>query len=346
MSRERAGGTPTRSSGEQGARDAALDMTKGLMVIGMLLTHANNMFADFAAYELIYPGLIGFISGAWLFVAGYIVGLRSGTSFRRAPGLVTRRLLSRGVRLVGVFVVSNLLLGHLSPAACGVAGDRCDLLEIFVLGDDRQAFEVLLGIGYVLIFAPIFLRLPRASTALIVVVLVIGLSVLEAAGLVIPLLAWMLACGFAGIALGLYYSPAEVRAAGSPSAGVMVAMLVWVVTKALNVTGMVSSISPVVYVPHVVSSLWLLYVAGEHLKTVTIARRPLALMAQYSLLAYMGQMLLLQVWRILTADVPGLRTLPVSMVAVLAALLLSLATLSALRRRSRVVDSMYRAVFG
>ncbi len=335
------------------ARDDVLDMVKGLLVVGMLIIHASNLFLDDpAAQRLVYPRLLGFVSGSWLWIGGYIVGRRYRNFFQQDPRAITQRLISRGWRLVAIFVVSNVILGNLSVASCfgyePVGG--CNLIQVFLLGDDAQAFEVLLGIGYLLVIAPLCLWLPTGLIAGITLGLVAGLSALEQAGVDLPLLAWMLACGIAGIIIGSLVSPRAIQSvlgnARPRNLFVALALLTWGSTAALFASRAVSIVSPVFYIPHVVSALSLLYVLGAWIARVELLRGPLTLMAKYSLLAYIGQMAILQGWYRVASHWSAAGYFLVSVVVTLLTLLASLHVLASLRNKFGVIDRIYLSVFG
>lgn len=334
-------------------RDQALDMVKGLLVVAMLIIHASNLFVDTPAIKwLVYPTLLGFVSGSWLCISGYIIGLRYRLEFSEDSRAVSRRLFGRGWRLVAIFAGSNVLLGNMHLASCFGFGQTgaCDLTQIFVYGDDGQAFEVLLGIGYLLLIAPACLWLPTRLITGATLCLVVGLSVLDGAGVKLSLLSWMLACGIAGIVIGTAVSPGHLRNVLENSRGKILtaslALIIWTVTEALFLFSPVSSISPAFYVPHVVSALWMLYVAGAWMAGVGWLSRPLTIMAHYSLLAYMGQMAILRTWYYAASDWPVASHFSVSFVVTFCTLMTGLYVLSALRSRFAGVDRLYSSVFG
>lgn len=336
-----------------GVRDQTLDMVKGLLVVGMLVIHAGNLFIDTPENrQLVYPILLGFVSGSWLLISGYIIGLRYRLKFWDDPRAVSRRLMGRGSRLVVIFLISNVILGHFSPAACVGYGsaDRCDLWHVFVVGDQSQAFEVLLGIGYVLLVAPLALRVPIRPMSALTVVLLIGLSISEVAGFDMPMMAWMMSCGISGIVIGsLASSPVVHRIMAQTwtrSLAAVLAVLTWCGTGMIFVFGVLPYDSPAFYVPHVASVLWMLYGISPWVATSPLVSRPLGLLAHYSLFAYMGQMAILQTWRIFAPDWPGVDSFPVSVGVGFFTLLGGLHLLSVLRSRSGLVDKLYLSVFG
>jgi hypothetical protein len=79
------------------ARDRALDMVKGMLVIGMLIIHTSKIFIQSGEIRtLIYPRLLGFVSGSWVLISGFIIGGHYRKGFERDRSGVTHRLLGRG----------------------------------------------------------------------------------------------------------------------------------------------------------------------------------------------------------------------------------------------------------
>jgi surface polysaccharide O-acyltransferase-like enzyme len=102
----------------------------------------------------------------------------------------------------------------------------------------------------------------------------------------------------------------------------------------------------VLYLAYVMGALVLLYLASTWIEQRSLAGRQLAVMARYSLLAYMGQMGILQAMRWLMPDSPLLRSFPVVFCVALAVLLVSLHIVDYLRRNYALADKAYHAVFG
>ena len=213
-----------------------------------------------------------------------------------------------------------------------------------------RRFEVLLGIGYVLVISTACLRIPVNVLAGLTLCVLVGLSGLQATGFKLPLLSWMLACGISGIVIGSLAHPQKIHrvmeVTWSRTLTTVLAVLTWCNTEMLFVFNVVSFNSPAFYVPHVTSALWMLYGAGTWMETVALLKRPLTVLAHYSLLAYIGQMGILQAWHYLVSDWSMANSFPVSILVAFFLLLGGLQSLSALRNEFRLVDRIYRSVFG
>ncbi len=113
------------------------------------------------------PVLLGFVSGSWVFLSGVIVAHYYQSKFALSPFAVTRRLWIRGAKLLFIFITLNYLV-YLLGMKPGVRFDLDVLAEIFGRGGGYlSSFEILIGIAYVLIAAPVILALRGFGTALL-----------------------------------------------------------------------------------------------------------------------------------------------------------------------------------
>src|SRR5687767_13008865 len=140
-------------------RDIALDFTKGILVVLMVLYHWLNYFVSPYGFGYRY---IRFLTPSFVFLAGFLVtnllvNRRSPTS----PAL-SQRLFSRGIKLLLLFTVLNLGVAWIEPSR---SSGRLPGLAAFIealpasyLTGQRTSFLVLLPISYTLIFAALFVR--------------------------------------------------------------------------------------------------------------------------------------------------------------------------------------------
>jgi hypothetical protein len=132
-------------------RDPVLDLVKGLCVLAMVVHHSLNYFP--------VPGLgvkyVHFVSGAFPFLAGFIVTHVSAVKYQEADqnrrmGL---RLLFRGVRLLALCGVINALLTLAMgrSAKLGFTNPWDYLAVLYLEGTNREVFfSLLIPIGYVI----------------------------------------------------------------------------------------------------------------------------------------------------------------------------------------------------
>jgi peptidoglycan/LPS O-acetylase OafA/YrhL len=323
-------------------RDNPLDFLKGVLVIVMVLYHAMNVYADAGPGAYSY---IRFVSGSFVFVSGYFLPAFYGERFSQAPWGTSKRLLQRGFKLVLLFTLLNgliLLSGVGNPhKQTTIAGDYwAHAAAIYGIGaPGAAAFQILLPIAYVLLLAPLFLGLSKYRHGLI-------------AGGFASALAWSLAdiesinlgmgvVGIIGLFLGMAASSLE-RLFGIPGKTALLAGIA--ATMALMEFFDRNALT---YAVGVTLMVMLLYALARRLALQDRASAVAILLGKYSLLGYIGQIVLLQV----SARLLGGPRWPlgVEILAIVAATTVLLAllcyALQYLRGRSTLVDKGYRLVF-
>jgi len=91
-------------------RDHQLDYIKGSCVLIMLLYHMMSMAA--AHYD-VEPFLrhLNFVHASFIFISGWLVGSYYATKVSNGQAItVYRRLLVRGLKLIGLFLVVNIVM--------------------------------------------------------------------------------------------------------------------------------------------------------------------------------------------------------------------------------------------
>jgi hypothetical protein len=332
------------------ARDGALDVVKGMLVIAMLIIHTSNIFIQSdGVRNLIYPWLLGFVSGSWVLISGFIIGGHYRTGFERDRSGVTHRLLGRGWRLVAIFALVNLLLGQLS-LTCSVSQSlrTCDPVILFLFGDlSGRTFEILLAIGYLLILSPIALWWPRSAVCFILLAIILA-TVASLAGMRLHGLFSLLLCGAAGIVAGGLAAPRQLSSLLTEARPRLVAASLAIVgCSGYLWQRMAMGQSPTaLYIVYVMSVLTLMYLASVWIEKHSLLGRQMAVMAHYSLLAYIGQMGILQALRWLIPGSSLLASFPLMFAVALVVMLISLHILDFLRSRYGIANKAYAAVFG
>ena len=333
-------------------RDSGLDLVRGMLVIGMLIGHATYPFILTDTIRVfIFPGLFGFVSGSWVMISGFIIGTYYRPKFSSARAVVTRRLIDRGCRLVAIFAVANVLLGQISLTCDLAPGFRdCDVVNVFLLGDlSGQAFEILLGIGYLLIVSPAFLWWPRLAVVAssIVFMLVAAAPFMHSR---LTTLAWIFTCGSIGIITGSLVTPRYLgRLLSEPQLRRRAAVLaagVWIGYTWLYAADMIHGYTNIAYPAYVMSLLAMLYLVSPWIRVQDWAGRELIFMARYPLLAYLVQMGILRALWLLVPGPSPYKSFPVVLAVALVLLLVSLHGVDYLRGRFGPVDKAYLAVFG
>ena len=88
-------------------RDMPLDAVKGILVVLMVVYHAMNIFSTAGAEDYAH---IRFVSGSFIFVSGYIVASFYYARFKADWGDTSKRLVLRGVKLLALFTLLNVLI--------------------------------------------------------------------------------------------------------------------------------------------------------------------------------------------------------------------------------------------
>jgi hypothetical protein len=326
------------------ARLAALDYTKGVLVLVMVLYHWLNYFVDLHPF---YYRYLRFLTPSFIFVTGLLIAQVYSRKYRPGEFRVPSRLLVRGVKLLAIFAVLNLALSAASAGGVSSLWQPGRLAAIFIVGDasGRQpaAFSILVPIAYLLILSAGLLILSgvyrpvfhAACLILIGTVLVLGLTGHGNAYLE------LLSMGLAGASVG-YVSIGVIESwLGHRSLLVLLygfyifAISVWNEIYILQLFG-------------VAVSLAVIYVLGRAPGEPGCLRRAAVLLGQYSLIGYIAQIAILQVLRALGRRIDG-SELAWALAALVAGIVLTYAAVAlthSARRRNRIADSLYSAVFG
>jgi hypothetical protein len=148
------------------SRDAAFDVVRGVLVMVMVVYHVMSIASTAGPEAYRY---IRFISGAFIFLTGFIVTRFMRDVYARDPGRVTRRLLLRGLKVLALFTMLNMAIqasgfGNVAKAQLGIAGFFANAAEIYLVGGvGTTSFLVLLPIAYLLLIAPAVLGFTQAT---------------------------------------------------------------------------------------------------------------------------------------------------------------------------------------
>lgn len=339
--------TATVAAAAASSRDEGYDWVKGFLVAAMVVYHAMNVVTT--AGEEAY-GYVRFVSGSFIFVTGLLLARHASAGFDRDPSGTTVKLMQRGFKLVVLFTVLNLAIqasgfGNAAKAGRGVAVFLAQADAVYLRGDGTMAsFVILLPIGYLLMCAPLFLRLagparPAATLALLAATLLAG--GLARGGLGSAVAEFMLV-GVAGLCAG-----ALVRQ--RPHSG---NERVWALAAAV---GFVASVwltaqlyfNVALYALCVALVIHFLYLCARRLDTHGALGRWLVLLGRFSLFGYIAQIVLIQ----LAARALGRPQWPLGWRAALFAVLIVVVLVAACvlllhaRRRFAGVERAYRWVF-
>lgn len=342
-----AGPRPAITSGKPSGRIAALDFTKGSLILIMVLYHWLNYFVGPTGYYYIY---LRFLPPSFIFISGFLVSHIYLAKYQITDSKLPKRLLTRGAKLLGVFAALNVIIDLLMD---GPHREQIMLAKLsphvlwttYVMGsfaDGRSvAFFILLPISYLLILSALLCvacRIYRhafhaAFAVSLVLLLAASVNGVESGNLE------FLTTGLFGISTG-YLPMHRIQYVLKHPYGLMLAYLGYIV--AINFWG-------VTYPFQVVSvflTLGLLYWLGTISGELRRIPRIIIRLGKYSLYGYIVQIAILQVMR------RGLRLYTsnrwVAEGCFIAAVMFTIAAVEMLdegRRRSPALNRLYAAVF-
>jgi len=321
-------------------RIAALDWTKGALVLCMVLYHAIN----YSAFRPMAFRFMAFLPPSFILIAGFVVGQVYAAKYDLKTWKPYLRLGVRGFKLLVLFIVLNvtycIILERNFLYGVMEFADRSN--AIFLSGNGREGiFEVLLPIAYFLLLAPVLLWLrSRVSGAIIFCAAGIFLLcvALEMNGLFYKNLS-LLSAGLLGMACGLI-----------PIDSINLFVRHWLPVLGLYALYRLCSYFVgeiyVVQMLGAVTSLALLYTCALHLDCASVFGRQMVMFGRYSLLGYLVQIPLIQIIVHVFVGKPD-HWIGVSTVAVITTVFLFLIVrgVHELRSRSRLMDGTYKAVF-
>jgi peptidoglycan/LPS O-acetylase OafA/YrhL len=340
---------PTRSSKAQ--RIPALDFTKGALVLIMVLYHWLNYFVGPQADVYRY---LRFLTPSFIFITGFLVSSVYLSKYGVSNPQLPRRLIERGLKILGVFVGLNVIRILLLPpeSQAQLLSEHSSirsLVDIYVIGTNLGggqgkaiAFYILVPIGYLLILSAVLLvgaRYYRYFYHFVFAVSLLSVLVSDSYGTPSANLQ-LLTIGLLGVILG--YVPIDKinRFVKHPYLvslcylGYLYAITVWNVIYPLQIVG-------------VCLSLAILYLLGDAAILEGRVRNVIVLLGQYSLLGYIAQIAVLQLLHQgLRHTELGVRS--ASGVSFLAAIALTILVVEATdrgRRRVVAVNRLYKAVF-
>jgi peptidoglycan/LPS O-acetylase OafA/YrhL len=333
---------PSANGDGQRARIGGIDFVKGALVLIMILYHWINYFIGIQWEGYRY---LRFLTPSFIFVTGFLIGhlylQRSSYGDRR----LRTRLLWRGLKLLGLFVVLNLVTEYTVGGRLHLRGAPSSWLlakadEVFVHGSMTAAFDILVSIAYFLILAPAILSLSgllRISLWPIATVVLVATALANYTGRSNSILE-MLSIALLGLATGACIPlPRRSR---------------WILI-----------VLPVVYLAHLVAlgvwdstfslqvvavclNLLLLYAVALYIGTDRPLQRLVVRLGEYSLMSYILQIITLQLLvRVLrTTSLEGIsKTIPL---VVTVAVVIGVVEVCAFARdRWSIVNRAYRIVF-
>lgn len=330
-------GEPAIAVGEKPRRVAALDFTKGVLVLIMVFYHWLNYFIGVGGFGYRY---LRFLTPSFIFVTGFFVSHVYLRKYSLTDSGLPKRLLQRGLKLIAIFAVMNLVTARLAPRSSMAFSSWSPYLS----GNSteaRVAFAVLLPIGYLLILSAGLVVLARFYKHVFFVACVLALLcalAFDVKGIANSNLE-LGTIGLLGVALG--YIPLEkinrivlhTYMLLFAYLGYLAAITIWRERFPLQVAG-------------VCLSLAIIYAQGTREWGPERLRKIIDVLGRYSLLGYIVQIVILQV---LKRGLPGISLTggreAIALVAGLALTIASVELVDRARKKSALVNKCYSAVF-
>lgn len=324
------------------SRNLVLDFVKGILVVIMVVYHVMNIFTDAEWEDYSY---IRFVSGSFVCISGYIVAAFYETKFIERKITISKRLLIRGLKLVLLFTLLNTAIyitgvgnpNKVQPEGLNLMGR---IFDVFVVGNPGAAsFQILLPIGYVLMFSPACLLLRQYKVLMLLSALggafFISFLDIESVNLGLGIL------GIIGVFSGMVMNAPALK----------LSLTNWV----FIVSGLLLGFYLMRYFDRNLLSyafgigviIKLFYDLGSKLNLEQYINRALIMLGQYSLACYIAQIVLLQCLAIFVVRQKltiGFETLAITVSTILLLVALS-ALLGYFRSRFKCFDSAYRLIF-
>jgi peptidoglycan/LPS O-acetylase OafA/YrhL len=325
-------------------RNPALDFTKGVLVLFMVLYHWINYFVGVQGAFYTY---IRFVPSAFIFLAGFMIANIYPEKYGLGNFRLYVRLVVRGLKLLVLFTVLNVTANMFIEKSYngtmpGINGLISNATTIYISGNAKVAFGVLVPIGYLLVLsAVVFLviQMHKYSVHLLCAVLFLCVGFLDLYGIPNPNLTFI-AVGILGMIFGFYPIEKINNWIGYPY-----------VLVGLNVgyIGVISvyGVGYVIQVIGVCLSVALIYLAGVTSHACGELRNTIILLGKYSLFGYIAQIGLLQLLQrslpLLNLNIWGLWI--ISFVGAFTLTIFIVRMAHYIRTRIHVANWLYRAVF-
>jgi len=340
---------PAIAGSPRSQRIPALDFTKGTLVLLMVLYHWVNYFIG---PEWPYYKYLRFLTPSFIFITGFMISNVYLSKYAAADPRLSKRLFTRGLKLIAIFLALNLarvfvvpLLGTSALVSNPLA--PTNLFTVFVSGNLPVAgsklvsFSILVPISYLLMFSGALMlpyRLYRHTFHLVCMFLLFCILILRVNGAGSYELEFI-TIGMLGVLAG--FVPIEMINTFVRHPYILalayvcyaIAITIWNVPFPLLVVG--TSLS-----------LTVIYLIGASGSESGKIRSEIILLGKYSLLGYISQVAILQ---ILSAGFHrvhlGFAELGFSFFAAFVLTIASVEAVDRVRARVGGADRLYKLVF-
>jgi peptidoglycan/LPS O-acetylase OafA/YrhL len=322
-------------------RLTGLDFAKGVLVLVMVLYHWMNYFVGLDSPFYRY---LRFLTPSFIFLAGFLISQVYSPRFLAGDARIPGRLVRRGLKLLLLVLFLN---GTARVLGIGMAGAHVSdqslrgLAWAYLTGSTPVAFSVLVPIGYLLILSAGLLVLSRRFYAvfhLVSAALIAAAFVCEWTGRRDGYLE-IFSMGLLGSSIG-FISIARIHAAVRSWPAILAVYAVYLL--AISRWNAIYGLQIVA----VCVNLAALYALGLGTNTDRALRRAMMQLGEYSLFAYIAQIVILQILR-RGAHAAGSETWVIygALFACAACTVASVKGLERLKLRAPVVSRLYAALF-
>jgi peptidoglycan/LPS O-acetylase OafA/YrhL len=330
-------------------RIAALDFTKGALVLIMVLYHWINYFIG-PQWE--YYEYLRFLTPSFIFITGFMISNVYLAKYDAADPRLPKRLFTRGLKLMAIFLFLNVARILVVPVlGTGVLLENPlnfqNFFTVFVsgnlliVGGKLVSFSILVPISYLLMFSGALMlpyRYFRYTFHVVCGLLLLSVVLLAAIGLRSQNLEFI-TIGMLGVLTGFVPNAAINDFVRHPYMLAFayvcytIAITIWNVPFLLLIVG--------VYL-----SLMVIYLVGASGSESGTIRSEVSLLGKYSLFGYISQIAILQILAASLRHVNfGFAVLIVSFLAAFALTIISVEVVDRVRARVAGMDRLYKAVF-
>jgi peptidoglycan/LPS O-acetylase OafA/YrhL len=330
-------------------RIAALDFTKGALVLIMVLYHWINYFIG---PQWPYYFYLRFLTPSFIFITGFMISHVYLAKYDAADPRLPKRLFVRGLKLMAIFIVLNVARVFIVPLlhTGAVVENPLDVRNIFtvfvsgnlsVVSGKLVSFSILVPISYLLIFSGVLMfpyRFYRYTFHVVCVSLLASILILGLVGAQSQNLEFV-TVGMLGVLTGFMPIAAINDFVRHPYKLAFlygcytIAITVWNVPFPLLIVG-------------VCLSLMLIYLVGARGSESSTIRSEVILLGKYSLFGYISQIAILQILSAGSHFVHlGVAVFGISFVAAFAFTIVTVELVDRARARTAGMDRLYKAVF-
>jgi hypothetical protein len=299
-----------------------------------------------------YYRYLHFLTPSFIFITGFMISNVYLSKYAAADPRLSKRLFTRGLKLMAIFVVLNLVrIFVVSELGTGFLVrnplDPRNIFAIFVSGNlpvtggKLVSFSILVPISYLLMFSGALMlpfRFYRYTFHVVCALLLMCILILGLTGGQSPNVE-SITIGMLGVLLGFMPIKTINDFVRHPYALAFaylcytIAVTIWDVPFPLLVVG-------------VFLSLMLIYLIGASGSESGTIRREVILLGKYSLLGYISQVAILQMLSAGFRHVNlGVAVLGISFFAAVALTIVSVEVVDRARARKKSIDRLYKAVF-